>query len=407
MKKSLILTDFKPIIISKKLNQEQLNQYTKYLYWLSSVASVEQLSYAGDYEDDFKENLALVSSTVDKYAVRYEKINRREILVFEDVATFITKHMKDTAFEEFPVPEYFANIREENFGPKIGDRMEWFKINTKKVFDEFYNDKKAPENVVHVSCSGYSSPSVAQQSVTERGWNETGVTHSYHMGCYGAFPGIRIASGIVQNTDNCGRVDIVHTELLSNHLNLLECTPSNTVICSLFADGFVGYSMYDETSFRLNKAAVNQTGYRIHSAHEMIIPSSLEDMTWDISEFTFVMTLSKKVPLLIKQNINEFVIKLCSKAGINFNKEKENLLFAIHPGGPRIIEYIIEELGLDNEQAKWSHEVLRNNGNMSSATIPYILGEMLQSNEITSGKKIIAMAFGPGLTATGLVLEKI
>ncbi len=62
MKKSLILTDFKPIIISKKLNQEQLNQYTKYLYWLSSVASVEQLSYAGDYEDDFKENLALVSS---------------------------------------------------------------------------------------------------------------------------------------------------------------------------------------------------------------------------------------------------------------------------------------------------------------------------------------------------------
>src|SRR2546423_504763 len=343
MKKNLILTDFKPVVISKKINQKQLNEYTKYLYWLSSVASVEQLAYAGGNEDDFEENLELVSSTVDKYAVRYENINQREILVFEDVANFIARHMKDVPFEEFPTPEYFANIMEEKFGPKIGIRMEWFKKNTKKVFDEFYKDKKAPEHVVHVSCSGYSSPSVAQQSVIQRGWNETGVTHSYHMGCYGAFPGIRIASGIVQNTDHCGRVDIVHTELLSNHLNLLECTPSNTVICSLFADGFIGYSMYDEASFRLNKGA-NQAGYRIGAAHEMIIPASLEDMTWDISEFTFLMTLSKKVPILIRQNINQFVTQLCSKAGINFNEEKENLLFAIHPGGPRIIEYIIEEL---------------------------------------------------------------
>jgi predicted naringenin-chalcone synthase len=119
------------------------------------------------------------------------------------------------------------------------------------------------------------------------------------------------------------------------------------------------------------------------------------------------MTLSRKVPLLIRNCINQFVTDLCAKAGINFEQEKENMFFAIHPGGPRIIEYIIDELGLDYNQAKWSHEVLRNNGNMSSATVPYILNEMLQSSEIAAGKKIVTMAFGPGLTATGLVLEKL
>ena len=407
MKKNLILTDFKPVVISKKINQAKLNQYTKYLYWLSSVASVEQLAYAADNDYDVAETLELVSSTVDKYAVRQENIHQREILAFEDVSEFINTQMENTSYEDFPIPEYFRNIKEEQFGPKIGHRMEWFKKNTKKVFDEFYKGKNAPEHLVHVSCSGYASPSVAQQAAIQRGWSETGVTHSYHMGCYGAFPGIRIASGVVQNTDNCGRVDIVHTELLSNHLNLLECTPENTVICSLFADGFIGYSMYDETTFRLSRSAADQVGYRIASSHEMIIPDSLQDMTWDLSEYTFLMTLSRRVPLLIRKNITQFVTQLCLKAGIDFEKEKDNLLYAIHPGGPRIIDYIIDELGVQNEQAKWSHEVLRNNGNMSSATIPHILDKMMRSEEIPSGKKVIAMAFGPGLTATGLVLEKI
>ena len=409
MKKNLILTDFKPVVISKKVNQQQLNEYTKYLYWLSAVSNTNKLVFAGsgDSLDEVNERIDRSCATVDKYAIRYDKINQREALVFEDVLDFISRQTSDLPYEAYPVPEYYAAITEQKFGPKIGQRMDWYKKNTQRAFDALYKQRGAPEHIVHVSCSGYSSPSVAQQTVADKGWHETGVTHSYHMGCYGAFPGIRIASGIVQNTDNCKRVDIVHTELLSNHLNLLECTPENTVISSLFADGFIGYSMYDQETFRNEVQASHQSGYRICSSHEVLIPDSTDDMTWDISEYTFLMTLSRKVPLLIRQSINRFVTELSAKAGIDFEQEKENMFFAIHPGGPRIIEYIIEELGLNNNQAKWSHDVLRNNGNMSSATIPYILNEMLQSSEIAAGKKIVTMAFGPGLTATGLILEKV
>jgi len=83
------------------------------------------------------------------------------------------------------------------------------------------------------------------------------------------------------------------------------------------------------------------------------------------------------------------------------------MYFAIHPGGPKIIDYVVNELGIPEFQAHWSYDVLRNHGNMSSATIPYILHNIVNDSAIQSGTKIIAMAFGPGLTATSLLLEKL
>ena len=81
--------------------------------------------------------------------------------------------------------------------------------------------------------------------------------------------------------------------------------------------------------------------------------------------------------------------------------------FAIHPGGPKIIDYVVDAVGISKDQACWSYEILRQQGNMSSATIPHIFNEIINDDNIVSGTKIVAMAFGPGLTATGLLLEKI
>lgn len=125
-------------------------------------------------------------------------------------------------------------IEGNHFGPKIAVRMEWFKRKMGYVFDQFYsNVTLRPENLIHVTCSGYSSPSVAQEAVIERNWETVQVTHSYHMGCYGAFPAIRTASSLICASQINGRVDVVHTELLSAHINLTEFSPANTMICSL------------------------------------------------------------------------------------------------------------------------------------------------------------------------------
>ena len=286
--------------------------------------------------------------------------------------------------------------------------MEWFKNKMGFVFDQFYSKNNSkPENLIHVTCSGYSSPSVAQEAVIERNWSSVQVTHSYHMGCYGAFPAIRTASSLIAASLNNGRVDVVHTELLSAHLNLTEFSPANTMICSLFADGFIGYSLYEERSFMNDDAVLEKKGLRILASHELLIPDSLEDMSWDLGEYNFLMTLSKRVPVFIRKNIKSFLTTLCEKGDVDLEKQKSQMYFAIHPGGPKIIDYVVSEIGIADDQARWSYEVLRNHGNMSSATIPYILKNIIDDSSIKAGTKVIAMAFGPGLTATSLLLEKI
>jgi predicted naringenin-chalcone synthase len=286
--------------------------------------------------------------------------------------------------------------------------MEWFKNKMGYVFDEFYSDLNvAPENLVHVTCSGYSSPSVAQQAVINRNWETTQVTHSYQMGCYGAFPAIRTSSGLISASLDNGRVDVVHTELLSAHLNLTEFSVANTMICSLFADGFIGYSLYEEGVFMNDPEILEKKGLRILAAHEVIIPDSLEDMSWELGEYNFLMTLSKRVPVFIRKNIKSFLTVLCNKVGVDLEKEKENMHFAIHPGGPKIIDYVVAAVGISKHQARWSYDVLNRFGNMSSATVPHIFNEIVNDPTIASGTKVVAMAFGPGLTATGLLLEKI
>jgi predicted naringenin-chalcone synthase len=179
------------------------------------------------------------------------------------------------------------------------------------------------------------------------------------------------------------------------------------MICSLFADGFIGYSLYEEGSFMNDDTIQEKKGLRILAFHEVIIPDSLEDMSWDLGEYNFLMTLSKRVPVFIRKNIKSFLTTLCKKKGVDLEEEKSKMHFAIHPGGPKIIDYVVSEIGVSKDQARWSYEVLRRHGNMSSATIPHILNEIINDPTIKSGTKVVAMAFGPGLTATGLLLEKI
>jgi alkylresorcinol/alkylpyrone synthase len=405
--KTVIISNFHPILEGKLIDQKKLNQYTKFLYY-----HFQNLPKSGTAEKEGNEeemvSFEFISDQVDKYSVSSESINSRQILIFEEVEDFIENIMEITSPSEYHFPSGFEVKSGHSFGPKIEVRMEWFKRKMGDVFDQFYlNTTTKPENLIHVTCSGYSSPSVAQEAVIERNWETVQVTHSYHMGCYGAFPAIRTGRSLLCSSETKGRVDIVHTELLSAHLNLVEFSNSNTMICSLFADGFIGYSLFDEESFMQDDTILEKKGLRIVAFHEVIIPDSLEDMSWDLGEYNFLMTLSKRVPVFIRKNIKPFLTTLCKKGNIDLEEQKAKMHFAIHPGGPKIIDYVVDAVGISKEQALWSYEILRRQGNMSSATIPHIFNEIVNDDSIVSGTKIVAMAFGPGLTATGLLLEKI
>ena len=291
------------------------------------------------------------------------------------------------------------------FSPKGSDATEkaaFFNEAVSSLFDRLYpEDSAAPEAIVHVTCTGYSAPSGAQQLVSSRNWGRrTQVIHAYHMGCYAAHPALRIAAGqLAIPSHGQGPVDIVHTELCSIHFDPAKHDPAQLVIQSLFADGCIKYQVSPDPS-------TEGGSLEILALHDEILPDSLGAMNWAPGPLGFLMTLSKEVPTFFASALPGFAQRLFEKVELDFAKEKGRAIFAIHPGGPRIIELSEQILNLAPDQAAWSRHVLHEHGNMSSATLPHIWHCILEDNAIPDGSLVASFGAGPGLTLSGALFRK-
>jgi len=124
-------------------------------------------------------------------------------------------------------------------------------------------------------------------------------------------------------------------------------------------------------------------------------------MVWSIGDFGFDLRLSMYVPDLILKNIGSLMNKLFLKSKI---KKEDIDLFAIHPGGMKILAACEEALGIAKEKNLFSYEVLREYGNMSSVTVFFVLEKFMRSFSIhDKAKNILACAFGPGLTMEAMI----
>lgn len=269
-----------------------------------------------------------------------------------------------------------------------------------RYFAQEYEDEHvAPSDMIHVSCTGYVSPSGAQRIVQQKGWR-TRVTHAYHMGCYAAFPATRLAMGSLFADAAAGarggRVDVVHTELCSLHLDPADHSVEQLVVQSLFADGFIRYAV----------SAADEPGLRVLALDERILPESADSMGWALSDWGMKMTLSRDVPDRIGAALRAFVVDLYAKAEMRLGEELGRTVFAVHPGGPKIIDAVRDVLELREAQVATSRGVLFDYGNMSSATLPHVWMRLLDDPSIARGTPILSLAFGPGLTICGGIFRK-
>ncbi|MBV8197548.1 MAG: type III polyketide synthase [Candidatus Eremiobacteraeota bacterium] len=340
---------------------------------------------------------------MSRYGASSEHIAQRQVSVLT------SRFVKPDPTSAVEGVRRYGDLRNST-GEALDERMNLFEEIACGVFAHVYRDKRAnpPDDIVHVSCSGYVSPSPVQTFLSHRGWLNVGVTHSYHMGCYGAFPAIRTALGLVGASHvslpkRKRRVDLVHTEFLSLHFDLLSDEPDNFVTSTLFADGFIKYTASPAAEFEQR----GTPGLKILTIDEYILPESLPEMTLRPGPLQFDMSLSKRVPFMIRDSIGEFVTAICEQIGLDFEREKSSMVFAIHPGGPAILNQIRSRLGIDESQIALSRKVLYEHGNMASATAPHIWQHIVESPEIPRGAKVLSMAFGPGLTVIGAVFEKI
>ncbi|MFI5334878.1 MAG: 3-oxoacyl-[acyl-carrier-protein] synthase III C-terminal domain-containing protein [Chlamydiales bacterium] len=359
------LFDFHVIRPAHLISQEEI------LEWIAlSHAQAEAAKNREPFDQKFHEE---IRSRLLKLGVGKEKIQSRGIQLPE---IFEKEHQKRNIY----------NFLEKPYGQTLTERATVFSNSIRPLFEKFYPEKcKAPSHLIHITCTGYVSPSGAQEIVSKRGMGKsTVVTHAYHMGCYAAIPGLRIASGFLSKSGT--RVDLVHTEFCSLHMNPLLHETEQLVVQSLFADGFIKYTLSGQNGI-----------FKILQLQEEILEATTEQMTWRTEEWGFRMFISKEVPFLISRVLPEFVERL---------KASPSALFAIHPGGPKIIEQVKKSLKLSDEQIHHSQMILRTCGNMSSATLPHIWEEIGKDRKVKVGTEIVSLAFGPGLTVCAAHLEK-
>ncbi len=305
------------------------------------------------------------------------------------------------------------------------DEMQIFRLNEKAggldmasrqaAFDELVRNKceflfdsgeRLEQDLIHVTCTGYLSPSPLQRFVAESGHAaETRVLHAYHMGCYASLPASRMAAALAMHSASIGResrraaVDVVHTELCTLHFNPQDHSPEQLVVQSLFADGFIRYKVSAQPM-----GAVDC--FKILAMDEIQVPQSASAMTWMPVSWGMFMTLSREVPQLIASALRGFVSQLLTRAGLTEAEALPGLVYAVHPGGPKIIDHVQSLLEIPEDEVSASREVLRRFGNMSSATLPHVWQSIIDdSSSYPAGTRVLSLAFGPGLTVAGSLFE--
>jgi predicted naringenin-chalcone synthase len=295
-------------------------------------------------------------------------------------------------------------LDDEPEGAGMLERTRLFDERARGVVGRLYaEDGEGPGDLVHVTCTGYVSPSAAQRLVADKGWGATTrVTHAYHMGCYAAFPALRIAGGLArgQERDGGGRADVVHTEICSLHMNPRLHEPEQLVVQSLFADGFIRYSVTEASAYDGRSPALT-----LLAQGEEVVPDTSASMSWICSSWGMQMTLARDVPDRLAERVAGFVDRLWARARMD-EGARARAVYAVHPGGPKVLDRVRDALALDEAQIATSRQVLRERGNMSSATVPHVWMDLARSPAIEDGRPIVSLAFGPGLTLCGAVLVK-
>ncbi|MDX2090742.1 MAG: hypothetical protein SFX73_22985 [Kofleriaceae bacterium] len=245
-----------------------------------------------------------------------------------------------------------------------------------EVLDKYFASSYAstaapPDELIHVTCGGSVTPSGAERLVAERQW-PTRVTHLYRQGGHAAVTAIHTAAARLRDVE---RIDIAHTELGS-----FGTTGAR--------DGLIRYSMIRDQPVR---------GLGLLATHQCALGDVVDAFTQPPPP--------SGVPESIAAALRTFVRELFRLAGTDLGRLRDAML-AVHPSDPWVLDRVIDVLLLRDEQLAASSFVVRERGELQSATLPHIWMRILDDTTIDPGTLVPSLAFGPGPTLWGALLEK-
>ncbi|MGQ9368202.1 type III polyketide synthase [Azospirillum sp. ST 5-10] len=240
-------------------------------------------------------------------------------------------------------------------------------------------------HLIVASCTGFYAPGLDLQ-LAERLGLDRGVERTIvgFMGCYAAMNALKLARHVVRS-EPAARVLVVNLELCTLHLQ--ESPDLETVLSFLiFGDGCAAALVSGEPE-----------GIALDGFRAVVMPEAAGQITWRIGSQGFDMHLSGAVPGTLAAGLPGALPDILGGRGVD-----DVELWAVHPGGRSILDAVEEAAGLDRERLADSRAVLRDFGNMSSATVMFVLKRMLdrfRATGIGGNGAGCALAFGPGLTA--------
>lgn len=311
------------------------------------------------------------------------------------------RHTVLNYFNDDSEDSFFNRILSDNNQPQTYERNEVYKEHATNLYLEVgeqlleRNPQIKKEDITHVitvSCTGFYAPGPDFEVV--RGLGLSATTERFHigfMGCYAAFPALKMAQSFCEADPNAN-VLLITTELCSLHFQF-KSDPDNIIASSVFADGAAGAIV---SSKKPDKISYQMEGFASSLAYE-----GEKDMAWTIGNTGFNMILSSYVPDIIGSRIEEVLDPLFSNLSIT----KEDVdLWAVHPGGRAIVDKVEQAMKLEASQVSAARKVLSEFGNMSSVTVLFVLKEILNSKP-EAGSTVLPMAFGPGLTIESGLLK--
>jgi predicted naringenin-chalcone synthase len=278
-------------------------------------------------------------------------------------------------------------------------------------------------HVVTVSCTGFFNPGPDYRVVRDLGLNPS--VQRFHlgfMGCYAAFPALRMAKAFCDADPNAV-VLVAIVELCSLHVRSSN-DPDTILGASLFADGAAA-AVVTARDLPLTRPALSLDAFET-----TLTPVGEETMAWNIGDQGFEMVLGTYVPHIIDDHITGALEPLLAREPALAGRPHADIEHgAIHPGGRSIVDKVAARLGLSEAQTAPAYDTLREFGNMSSATVMFVLERILglgqtdraearddggqardgagQEPPRTGAERVCAMAFGPGLTVETALMTRL
>ena len=243
------------------------------------------------------------------------------------------------------------------------------------------------------SCTGYATPGLDILLARDMGMSPN-VQRLFvgHMGCYAALPGLGAVADFVVARNRpalllCAELTSLHMQPVSARADIQQ---------------IVSHALFADAATAVVLVPGEQTGgYAVTEVAALTDTTTADHMTWEVTDLGFRMGLSPQVPEVLSRHVHRFVGELLGRHALTVDDIDG---WAVHPGGPKILDVVEERLGLPPEALGASRGVLASYGNCSSATVLLVL-DALRGRPVPP-RRVVMLAFGPGLTLYGALLSE-